>query len=120
MKNSLMGYKGYHARIEFDSADQIFIGYVLGINDSLNFHGESVKELTQSMHNCIDNYLDYCAQIGKEPEREFKGSFNVRIKPEQHKKVALYAASDGITIYQFVSRAIDNEIGLLERVPREA
>lgn len=115
MINSLMEYKGYHAKIEYDNSDQIFIGRVLGINDSLNFHGESVGELRQSMENCIENYLEYCAQAGKAPEREFKGSFNVRIKPEQHKKVALYAASDGITINQFVSRAIDNEIELIEK-----
>ena len=71
-------------------------------------------ELTQSMHDCIDNYLDYCQKIGKDPEREFKGSFNVRIKPEQHKKIALYAANEGITINQFVSRAIDDELDILE------
>lgn len=69
---------------------------------------------TQAMHDCIDNYLDYCRKIGKEPEREFKGSFNVRIKPEQHKKIALYAANEGITINQFVSRAIDDELEILE------
>ena len=114
MISSLMEYNGYHAKVEFDQEDQIFIGHVLGINDSLNFHGESVKELTHSMHDCIDNYLDYCKQIGKDPEREFKGSFNVRIKPEQHKKIALYAANEGITINQFVSRAIDDELNILE------
>ena len=114
MISSLMEYNGYHAKVEFDQEDQIIIGHVLGINDSLNFHGESVKELSQSMHDCIDNYLDYCKKIGKEPEREFKGSFNVRIKPEQHKKIALYAANEGITINQFVSRAIDDELDILE------
>ena len=51
MISSLMEYNGYHAKVEFDSEDQIFIGHVIGINDSLNFHGESVKELTQSMHD---------------------------------------------------------------------
>jgi predicted HicB family RNase H-like nuclease len=59
-------------------------------------------------------YLEYCKKIGKEPEREFKGSFNVRIKPEQHKKIALHAANEGITINQFVSRAIDDELNVLE------
>ncbi len=77
-------------------------------------HGSSVDELTQSMHDCIENYLDRCAQIGKQPEREFKGSFNVRVKPEQHRKIALYAANAGITINQFVSRAIEDELAILE------
>jgi predicted HicB family RNase H-like nuclease len=41
-----------------------------------NFKEVGEIELTQSMHDCKDNYLDYCKKIGKEPEREFKGSFN--------------------------------------------
>ncbi|MBE5836027.1 MAG: type II toxin-antitoxin system HicB family antitoxin [Butyrivibrio sp.] len=114
MISSLMEYEGYHAKIEFNQEDQIFVGHVLGINDSINFHGQSVQELTIEFQNSVKNYVDYCVQIGKEPEREFKGSFNVRIKPEQHKKVALYAANEGITINQFVSRAIDDELSMLE------
>ena len=67
--NSQLEYNGYKAQIEFDQEEQIFIGHVLGINDSLSFHGNSIKELTQSMYDCIDNYLDNCGKIGKEPER---------------------------------------------------
>lgn len=115
MIKSLMEYGGYHARVEFDCEDQIFVGHVLGINDSLNFHGKTVEELINAMRDSIENYLDYCKQIGKEPEREYKGTFNIRIKPEQHRKIALYAASEGITINQFVSRAIEDEIKVLER-----
>lgn len=108
--NSLMEYKGYHAKIDYDEEDNIFVGQVLGINDSLNFHGSSVSELQESFHNSIDNYLDYCKQVGKNPEKEFKGSFNVRIKPQAHKMAALAAASEGITMNQFVSEAIDEKL----------
>ena len=97
MIGSLMEHEGYHAKIEFDQEDQIFVGRVLGINDSINFHGRSVQELTDEFHNAIANYREYCRLANKAPEREFKGSFNVRIKPEQHKKVALQAANEGIT-----------------------
>ena len=114
MISSLMEYNGYHAKVEFDQEDQIFVGSVLGINDSINFHGYSVKELNERFENAILNYLEYCLKAGKEPEREFKGSFNVRIKPEQHKKIALQAANEGITINQFVARAIDDELALVE------
>lgn len=112
--NSLMKYKGYHAKIEFDSDDNIFIGHVLGINDSLNFHGNSVVDLTKEFHNSVDNYLDYCKQIGKEPEKEFRGTFNVRINPEMHKRAALEAADEGVTLNQFVSEAIRERLELLE------
>ena len=73
-----------------------------------------MEELEHELQNAVENYLDYCKKAGKTPEREFKGTFNVRIRPDQHKKIALYAANEGITINQFVLRAIDDEIASVE------
>lgn len=70
--NSMLEYKGYHASVEFDAEDNLFIGEVFGINDSLNFHGTSVTELKEMFKQCIDNYLDLCEKIGKKPDKEFK------------------------------------------------
>ena len=114
MPNSLMEYNGYHAKIDYDQDDQIFVGHVIGINDSISFHGGSVKELTREFRNAVENYLEYCKKAKKEPDKEYKGSFNIRIKPEQHRKLALHAANEGITINQLVARAIDDELSLLE------
>lgn len=77
--NSMLEYKGYHATITYDADDELFVGEVFGIADSLNFHGASIEELKQTFAHSIDNYLDLCKQVGKVPEKEFKGSFNVRI-----------------------------------------
>jgi len=104
--NSMLEYKGYHATIEFDADDDIFVGTVFGIADSLNFHGSSIPELKQMFEQCIDNYLELCEKIGKVPEKEFKGSFNVRISPELHRKVALAAANQKITLNQYIVKAI--------------
>ena len=104
--NSMLEYKGYHASVEFDAEDNLFIGEVFGINDSLNFHGTSVTELKEMFKQCIDNYLDSCEKIGKKPDKEFKGTFNVRIPPELHKKAALEAARQNITLNQYVIQAI--------------
>jgi len=54
MKN-IMTYKGYTARIEFDERDNIFIGKVIGIADSISFHGETVKELREDFQAAIDH-----------------------------------------------------------------
>lgn len=64
----MMEYKGYHASIEFDADDNLFVGEVFGITDSLNFHGESVSELEEMFKQSIDNYLELCQQIGKQRE----------------------------------------------------
>lgn len=104
--SSMLEYKGYHASIEYDAEDEIFVGEVFGIADSLNFHGSSVDELKEMFHQSIDNYLELCKKIGKEPEKEFKGTFNIRISPELHKKAAFEATKQKITLNQYVSRAI--------------
>ena len=75
--SKMMEYNGYHAQIEYDADDELFVGKVYGIADSLNFHGTSVAELEEMFHQSIDNYLLMCAETGKTPETEFKGSFNV-------------------------------------------
>ena len=109
--SSVMEYNGYHAIVEFDSHDNIFVGTVIGLNDMLGFHGASVDELKTSFRSCIENYLTWCKETGKEPEKEFKGLFNVRIKPDAHREAAMFAAIDGITMNQYVSDAIDEKNG---------
>ena len=110
MLNSMLEYKGYHATITFDADDNLFVGEVFGITDSLNFHGESVSQIEAMFKPCIDNYLELCQKIGKQPDKEVKGSFNVRLTPELHKKAALEAAKQKMTLNQYVSNAIDKAV----------
>ena len=63
MKNTLT-YKGFNARIEFASDNNIFFGQVLGVKDIIGFHGTSVTELTTDFHNAINHYLAVCKQQG--------------------------------------------------------
>ena len=108
--SSVMEYNGYHAKIEFDNQDNIFVGTVMGLNDRLAFHGRSINELEVSFQNCIEDYLDLCKEIRKQPEKEFKGIFNVRISPDSHREAVMEAAIDGVTLNQFVAEAIDAKI----------
>ena len=105
--NKMLEYKGYHASVEYDAEDEIFVGEVFGITDSLNFHGTSIDELKAMFAQCIDNYLQLCEEIGKSPDKEFKGTFNIRISPELHKRAALAAAKQKITLNQYVAKAIE-------------
>ena len=59
-----MKYNGYHAKVEYDDRDGIFIGTVIGLNDMLGFHGTSIGELKTSFVNCIENYLKWCGEAG--------------------------------------------------------
>ncbi len=46
--DSIIEYKGYHASIEYDAEDNIFVGEVVGITDSLKFHGTSADEVKEA------------------------------------------------------------------------
>jgi len=104
--DNMMTYKGYSASIHYDGKDNILVGEVFGINDSLNFHGTSVEEIEEAFHQSVDNYLELCAKVGKEPEKEYKGTFNVRISPELHRRAAYVAAKKDMTLNQLVGAAI--------------
>ena len=112
--NSMMEYKGYHATVGYDSEDGIFVGEVFGIADSLNFHGESVDELQAMFRQSIDNYLLLCKKTGKKPDKEFKGTFNVRIPPGLHREAALAAKRQNMSLNQYVARAISQSVHLQE------
>lgn len=111
--SNMMEYKGYHAKIEFDQEDMLLVGEVFGIQDTLCFHGKDVNEIVEMFHQSIDEYLEMCAAIGKEPDKEYKGSFNVRISPELHKKAALMAAKQEITLNKFVEKALQEAVSPL-------
>lgn len=64
---NVMTYKGYKARIEFDPRDNIFIGRVLGIEDGISFHGETVAALKERFAAAINHYLADCKAMGRKP-----------------------------------------------------
>ncbi|VWD11654.1 type II toxin-antitoxin system HicB family antitoxin [Burkholderia lata] len=90
--NNAMSYKGYFARIDFDGRDNIFVGHVLGVDDKISFHGETVDELTRDFHAAVDHYLDDCKRAGREPQKAASGKLMLRIDPTVHATVGIAAA----------------------------
>ena len=78
----------------------------VGGRDAIVFEGSTAEEVEQCFHDAVDDYLEFCAEKGKEPERAFKGSFNVRTGSELHKQAALAAAKKGESLNKFVAEAI--------------
>lgn len=107
MRNrDLLRYKGYTARPEYSADDRIFYGTILGISDLVSFQSESSKNLEDEFHKAVDDYLEFCKEIGKEPQKEYSGAFNVRIPPELHKEAAMFAQAEGVTLNKAVEQAI--------------
>lgn len=107
MKNgALLHYKGYTARPEYSAEDRVFYGTILGISDLVDFQSDSAKTLEDEFHKAVDDYLEFCAEIGKEPQKEYSGLFNVRISPELHREVSVFAQAEGVTLNKAVEKAI--------------
>jgi len=105
-KTNYLRYKEYMGSVEFSEEDGVFYGKVVGIKALISFEGDSVSSITQDFHTAVDEYLDFCAENGIEPEKPFKGSFNVRIGSELHRKVAVAASEKGVSLNAFVEDAI--------------
>ena len=104
--NNSMEYKGYVGTVEYSDKDNILFGKVLGIKGLVSYEGESVGELRRDFEEAVDDYLEICAAKNIEPEKTYKGSFNVRIAPELHKKASLTALSKNISLNNFVEEAV--------------
>ena len=109
MKN-LIEYKGYIGSIEFSMEDKLFFGKVQGIRALISYEGASATELISDFHSAVNDYLELCKAEGKKPEKAYKGSFNVRVKPELHKKIAIYAMEHNISLNNFVENSLEKEL----------
>ncbi|MFW7268822.1 type II toxin-antitoxin system HicB family antitoxin [Gluconacetobacter sp. Hr-1-5] len=103
---STMTYKGYHARVEFEAADQVFAGRIAGINDIITFEADNVKDLTAAFHDAVDDYVETCAEVGKAPEKPYSGKMMFRVAPEVHASAALAAELQGKSLNQWAEEAI--------------
>ena len=90
MKNT-MEYKGYIGSVEVSEEDGVFFGKVQGIRSLISYEGESYNDLRDDFHNAVEDYLAMCQEEEKEPEKAYKGSFNIRISPELHKQLVVRA-----------------------------
>src|ERR1035437_6019315 len=79
-----MRYKGYVCRINLDARDQILVGCLLGI-------GDSVTELHSAFEEAVDDYIANCDKLGRTPEKPASGKLMWRVAPNVHSD-ALIAA----------------------------
>lgn len=106
----VMTYKDYIGSVHYSADDEIFFGKIEGINDSISFEGSSVAELKASFEEAVEDYIELCQLNGKEPEKTYKGSFNVRIKPELHKQAAQKALIEGKSLNQYIEDVIEEKL----------
>ena len=104
-------YKGYKGNVEYSKEDNCLFGKVQGMSKALIlYEGQTLDELRKDFEEGIDSYIEGCKADGIEPAKPYSGKLNLRMSSELHSKVAAFVASTGITINDFINKAIKNEL----------
>lgn len=103
---NILTYKGYSGRFEYDAEADIFHGEVQHINDVVTFQGRSIDELKQALADSVEDYLVFCAEEGRQPQKPFSGRFNLRITPELHQRLAVQASRSGMSLNAWISDSL--------------
>lgn len=104
--NELFKYKGYFGSAEISKDDECLYGELLFIEDTITYESTTVKELEKEFQLAVDDYLEMCKIVGKEPRKPFAGSFNIRIGAELHKSLSVYAKARGISLNECIKEAL--------------
>ena len=108
--NNTFEYRGYIGTIEFSEEDALFFGKVMGIRSLISYEVKNANELISDFHSAVDDYLAVCEAEGREPEKAYKGCFNIRISPELHKQLVVCATSRQMSLNSFVENALRKSV----------
>lgn len=101
----MLQYKDYLGIVEAD--DGAFSGRVAGLRDVVTFEGETFAEVEQAFRNSVDDYLAFCEERGEQPDRPYSGKIPLRVDPETHRRAALRAQAEGLSLNQWIARRIE-------------
>ncbi|OHD54672.1 MAG: DNA repair protein [Spirochaetes bacterium GWF1_51_8] len=109
MKDRII-YEDFIASIHFSTEDNTFFGKIEGIDDLVTFEGDNVQSLNQAFRDAVEDYKELCKMKNLDPHKSYRGTFNVRINPELHKKAVQIALKEGMSLNQFIQKAIEDEL----------
>jgi predicted HicB family RNase H-like nuclease len=103
----MMEYRGYLATVDYDDEAAIFHGEVVNTRAVITFQGRSVDDLRRELAESVEDYLAWCAERGKAPEKPHSGKLLVRATPELHRAVAAAAAQEQQSVNAWITRVLE-------------
>lgn len=108
----MLRYKGYTGHVIYDDEAKILHGEVSTLKDVITFQGKTVDEIEQAFIDSIEDYLEWCKELNVEPEKPFSGNIHLRLTPDLHAKLVSEAKYAGISLNNFIDKAIRKSISL--------
>lgn len=106
----VMQYKNYTGQVEFDDEAGLFHGEVVNLRDVITFQGTSVSELREAFSDSVEDYLEFCAELGEAPEKPVSGKFVLRVSPALHRQIADAAAREGKSLNSWAGDALEKAV----------
>ncbi|HLB41542.1 MAG TPA: type II toxin-antitoxin system HicB family antitoxin [Gammaproteobacteria bacterium] len=106
----MMQYKNYYGSVHFDEEDLIFHGKIEFIRASVSYEATDAKGLKKAFKEAVDDYLSMCCNKHIEPEIPFKGSLNIRLGSELHRRLAIAAEQQHVSINKFIAKTLDRAV----------
>ena len=103
---SNLQYKGYYGVVEFDAEAEIFHGEVIGLTDVITFQSDTAKGVKEEFKASIDDYLEHCAELGREPNKYYNGNISIRATPELHRLIDATARKKGTSMNKYIVRIL--------------
>ena len=103
----ILKYKDYEGTAELDMERFVCRGKILFIDDLVTYEADSPASLRKEFEAAVDDYIETCAALNREPKKPLKGLFNVRIPAALHKAAVLRSIRDNISLNDVAVRAID-------------
>lgn len=103
-----MEYKGYQGSIEVDLASGLLFGKLLFVNDLVTFEAKTVPALRKAFEGAVNDYLQTCRQLQRDPQQPCSGIFNVRVGPALHRAATVRAQKDGVKLNAVMVAALEH------------
>lgn len=105
-----LNYKGFIGAFNYAEEDDILFGKIEGVTDLVTFQGASIQEVKKAFTEAVEDYIILCDEVGKEPMKSFKGSFNVRLTPQLHRQITLEAVKNNMNLNQFIQKTLEKVV----------
>jgi predicted HicB family RNase H-like nuclease len=103
---STLRYRGYVGSVEVSVEDGLLHGRALGLRDMITFASETVEGLQREFEKSVDDYLAFCTELGKPPEKPLSGRLPFRTAPEHHRAIAAAAQQSGTSINAWMEKVL--------------
>lgn len=105
-----LNYKDFIGSVSYSAEDEVFYGKIEHINDLITFESENARDLKAAFEEAVEDYIIFCEEKGIQPNKPFKGSFNVRVKPSIHKRAYQKAIQQGMSLNKFIEKTLEKEL----------